>query len=99
MWRVTENTTCSITEGALIPIVQGLRTSQRSLHNAPIFRLLLKVAVNGTHQYDFTNFCGQRCPTKATSMFGLHIKKTFATADCHRFRCRAIAEIYLLATR
>ena len=32
--------------------------SQRSLHNAPIFRLLLKVAVNGTHQCDFSNFCG-----------------------------------------
>ena len=30
--------------------------SQRSLHNAPIFRLLLKVAVNGTHQCDFLNF-------------------------------------------
>ena len=26
--------------------------SQRSLHNAPIFRLLLKVAVKGTHQCD-----------------------------------------------
>jgi len=38
--------------------------SQRSLHNAPIFRLLLKVAVNGTHQCDFPNFCGQQCPTK-----------------------------------
>ena len=34
------------------------RSSQRSLHNAPIFRLLLKVAVNGTHQCDFNNFCG-----------------------------------------
>ena len=34
------------------------RASQRSLHNAPIFRLLLKVAVNGTHQCDFSNFCG-----------------------------------------
>ena len=33
-------------------------TSQRSLHNAPIFRLLLKVAVNGTHQCDFLNFWG-----------------------------------------
>ena len=33
-------------------------SSQRSLHNAPIFRLLLKVAVNGTHQCDFSNFCG-----------------------------------------
>ena len=32
--------------------------SQRSLHNAPIFRLLLKVAVNGTHQCDLSNFCG-----------------------------------------
>ena len=27
-----------------------------SLHNAPIFRLLLKVAVKGTHQCDFLNF-------------------------------------------
>ena len=26
--------------------------------HAPIFRLLLKVAVNGTHQCDFLNFCG-----------------------------------------
>ena len=34
------------------------RPSQRSLHNAPIFRLLLKVAVNGTHQCDCHNFCG-----------------------------------------
>ena len=33
-------------------------TSQRSLHNAPIFRLLLKVAVIGTHQCDSSNFCG-----------------------------------------
>ena len=34
----------------------GSLASQRSLHNAPIFRLLLKVAVNGTHQCDFQNF-------------------------------------------
>ena len=40
--------------------------SQRSLHNAPIFRLLLKVAVNGTHQCDFPNFCGQQCPTRSS---------------------------------
>ena len=33
-------------------------TSQRSLHDAPIFRLLLKVAVNGMHQCDFLIFCG-----------------------------------------
>ena len=42
---------------------QDFCVSQRSLHNAPIFRLLLKVAVNGTHQCDFINFCGQQCPT------------------------------------
>ena len=33
-------------------------SSQRSVHDASIFRLLLKVAVNGTHQCDFLNFCG-----------------------------------------
>ena len=38
--------------------------SQRSLHNAPIFRLLLKVAVNGTHQCDFQNFCGALGPQR-----------------------------------
>ena len=32
--------------------------SQRSLQDAPIFRLLLKVAVKGTHQCDFLNFWG-----------------------------------------
>ena len=32
--------------------------SQRSLQDAPIFRLLLKVAVKGTHQCDFLNFLG-----------------------------------------
>ena len=45
--------------------------SQRSLHNAPIFRLLLKVAVNGTHQCDLLNFCGaaklQQRPVQLTS--------------------------------
>ena len=38
--------------------------SQRSLHNAPIFRLLLKVAVKGTHQCDFLNFCGAAWPQR-----------------------------------
>ena len=38
--------------------------SQRSLHNAPIFRLLLKVAVKGTHQCDFLNFCGAIWPQR-----------------------------------
>ena len=36
--------------------------SQRSLHDTPIFRLLLKVAVNGTHQCDSFNFCGSFGP-------------------------------------
>jgi hypothetical protein len=39
-----------------IAAVINYSVSQRSLHNAPIFRLLLKVAVNGTHQCDFQNF-------------------------------------------
>ena len=39
------------------------RSSQRSLQDAPIFRLLLKVAVKGTHQCDFENFCGACAPT------------------------------------
>ena len=39
--------------------------SQRSLHNAPIFRLLLKVAVNGTHQCDFYNFWGALGPQQS----------------------------------
>ena len=34
------------------------RSSQRSLQDAPIFRLLLKVAVKGTHQCDLLYFCG-----------------------------------------
>ena len=37
--------------------------SQRSLHNEPIFRLLLKVAVKGTQQCEFLNFCGALAPT------------------------------------
>ena len=45
----------------------SLRLSQRSLHSAPIFRLLLKVAVNGTHQCDFHNFCGALCSNKKSS--------------------------------
>ena len=44
--------------------------SQRSLHNAPIFRLLLKVAVNGTHQCDFLNFCGASSPQQSARVHG-----------------------------
>ena len=43
---------------ACVGLFKPSLASQRSLHNAPIFRLLLKVAVNGTHQCDFSNFCG-----------------------------------------
>ena len=46
------------------------RSSQRSLHDAPIFRLLLKVAVNGTHQCDLLNFCGTQVPTLRKTYFG-----------------------------
>ena len=45
-------------------------SSQRSLHNAPIFRLLLKVAVNGTHQCDLLNFCGTQVPTIRKTYIG-----------------------------
>ena len=48
---------------------EGTASSQRSLHNAPIFRLLLKVAVNGTHQCDFLNFCGDLGP-QLCDMYG-----------------------------
>ena len=41
---------------------KSIWSSQRSLHNTPIFRLLLKVAVNGTHQCDSFNFCGSFGP-------------------------------------
>ena len=34
------------------------QASQRSLHIAPIFRMLLKVAVNWTQQCEFFNVCG-----------------------------------------
>jgi hypothetical protein len=49
---------------------QRLWPSQRSLHNAPIFRLLLKVAVNGTHQCDFLNFCGGLGPQRMDNWAG-----------------------------
>ena len=52
---------------ALFPFPPLLEASQRSLHNAPIFRLLLKVAVNGTHQCDFLNFCGGSGSQQQTS--------------------------------
>jgi len=66
-WRFPEHQTSSgcwhnslakIFRLVLHAMLWNILASQRSLHNAPIFRLLLKVAVNGTHQCDFLNFCG-----------------------------------------
>ena len=57
------NGQCCVFLTGRMPFPEQIFVSQRSLHNAPIFRLLLKVAVNGTHQCDFPNFCGQQCPT------------------------------------
>lgn len=41
---------------AVMHLERQCTPSQRSLQDAPIFRLLLKVAVKGTHQCDFLNF-------------------------------------------
>ena len=49
-------------------------SSQRSRHNAPIFRLLLKVAVKGTHQCDFTNLGNFWVPTSAIGKWSEAIK-------------------------
>lgn len=43
---------------------QGSELSQRSFQFAPIFRLLLKVAVKGTHQCDYCIFWGEQSPTR-----------------------------------
>ena len=51
----------------------GVGSSQCSLHNAPIFRLLLKVAVNGTHQCESLNFCGDLCPNQFSESVTLGI--------------------------
>ena len=61
-------------------------TSQRSLHNAPIFRLLLKVAVNGTHQCDFLNFCGGLGPQPASER--IHLWNYHLRPSAHRLHCR-----------
>ena len=56
--------------------------SQRSLHNAPIFRLLLKVAVSGTHQCDSIEFLRDRkIPTNTKVGAG---DKNAASCNCMR---------------
>ena len=42
--------------------------SQRSLQPEPIFRLLLKVAVKGTHQCDSLNFCGKPASQRESTL-------------------------------
>jgi hypothetical protein len=57
-------------------------TSQCSLHSAPIFRLLLKVAVNGTHQCESLNFCGAHRPNVVA------VKQQATKVACFESRCR-----------
>ena len=40
-----------------------------SLHNAPILRLLLKIAMSGMHQCDFLNLCEMQAPTNTRIPF------------------------------
>ena len=67
------------------------RPSQRSLHNAPIFRLLLKVAVNGTHQCDFLNFCGAL--GLQHGLLKLHFCSTSLYEKLHPFIILVVAKI------
>ena len=48
-------------------------SSQRSLHSAPMFRLVLKVAVNGTHQCDFHNFLKILCSNCYLNEMGIDV--------------------------
>ena len=52
---------------ALSPPI-GACASQRSPQDAPIFRLLLKVAVKGTHQCDCLNFCGKPASQRESTL-------------------------------
>ena len=67
--------------------------SQRSLHNTPIFRLLLKVAVNGTHQCDSFNFCGSFGPQLTINAARTRLETLLCTrSDATRMRaCRKVA--------
>ena len=68
--------------------------SQRSLHYAPIFRLLLKVAVNGTHQCDFLNFCGASVPTIMYVTTSSHVCYNIPSHVCHY-----ILSLYVVVSR
>ena len=56
--ELINKSTAAIAEVMLWEEVAHMKLSQRSLQDAPIFRLLLKVAVKGTHQCDYSNFWG-----------------------------------------
>ena len=64
--------------------------SQRSLHYTPIFRLLLKVAVNGTRQCDFLIFFAglrsQQFDKVFSSIFGFHIFSAISWRQLDRLR-------------
>ena len=70
-WSSTHVCLCVWMQCRLELLCRGLKlhgwSSQRSLHSAPIFRLLLKVAVNGTHQCDSHNFWGALSSNKQTN--------------------------------
>ena len=65
--------------------------SQRSLQDAPIFRLLLKVAVKGTHQCDYSNFWGSsRLPTSPVDI---------TSHDARRRQARARVSAHVVRVR
>ena len=57
-WHQHLRSIASMPRLSALPPASCACVSQRSLQDAPIFRLLLKVAVKGTHQCDFFNFWG-----------------------------------------
>ena len=69
--QMIKRTSSANSSASCLHRAQQHRASQRSLHNAPIFRLLLKVAVNGTHQCDFQNFCGALAPNIFTLVWSI----------------------------
>jgi hypothetical protein len=73
--------------------------SQCSLHNAPIFRLLLKVAVNGTHQCESLNFCGALCPNLhffTDSIFADVHSEANAEDQCRGFQTAVVAVLKVM---
>ncbi len=59
----------------------GVGLSQCSFHNAPICRLLLKVAVNGTHQCESLIVCGDLCPNHFSESLRSQITELLPTSS------------------